>query len=430
MNNGGVAAFVTRYRSANPQSAELYERLRRVMPGGETRAVTYFQPFPLGVAFGRGSSLTDVDGHTYLDMLNNYTSLVHGHAFPPITEAIIAATSAGTAYPAPTELQFELAELLCQRYPAVEALRFTNSGTEAAGLALRIARRATGRRLLLLFEGGYHGTAAEFADDGPDRVTVPFNDVGALREALNSEVAAVFVEPFLGSGGVVAAAEGFLLEVQAQARRRGTVFVLDEVQALRNAYNGTHAAMGLEPDLVLMGKIIGGGMPVGAVGGRRTLLDLTAGDRADGLRHSGTFNGNPVTMAAGLASMRALTPAAIDELNSGAEQLQHMIATAANSNGVPATINRAGSILQVHVVGTDRRLNQTESAPDEQALLHLALLGSGVYAAPRGMLNLSTVMSEADLLSAAEAYQRAFVEIGDASSWEVAAGGSASRRPR
>jgi len=400
------------YRDANPRSAAIYARLRRVLPGGETRAVTYFGPFPLAIVSGRGARVTDADGHVYLDVLNNYTSLVHGHAFAPISDAIASAMSGGTAHAAPSERQYELAELLCDRYPAVESLRFANSGSEAAMLAQRIARRATGRRRILLFTGAYHGTAPDFADDGPDTIRVPYNDSAAVASALDSSVAAVFAEPFLGSGGVILGEPSFLANVQALAQRNGALFALDEVQALRNAFHGMHHALDLDPDLVLMGKIIGGGLPVGAVGGREALLILTAADRPTSLQHSGTFNGNPLTMAAGLASMRGLTEGAIELLNLRAEQLREAIQAAADSAGVAIRVNRAGSILHVHIRSSEGEASADDgSQPERSALLHLALLSEGVYAAPRGMLNLSTVMSDADLELIPDAYQRAFAQV-------------------
>jgi glutamate-1-semialdehyde 2,1-aminomutase len=350
----------------------------------------------------------DADGHRYLDVLNNYTALVHGHAYPPIVEAIGRAARNGTAHPAPSSQQAALAELLCSRYPAVRLVRFTNSGSEAAILALRIARRATRRRRIVMFAGGYHGTAPEFTDDDPDRVQVPYNDVEALTTQMDASVAAIFVEPFLGSGGVIPATTGFLPTVQTLARRWGALFVLDEVQALRNSYHGMHAELGLEPDLVLMGKIIGGGLPVGALGGRAELMAMTAAQSSDAVRHSGTFNGNPLTMAAGLASMNNLAASAISRLNELAARLATDIEEAAAAAQMPASVTRAGSILQVHLLdpAESQRLHGAET--DDVAILHLALLQEGVYAAPRGMLNWSSVMTEADIQRVSDAYGRAF----------------------
>jgi glutamate-1-semialdehyde 2,1-aminomutase len=370
--------LIREYEARTPRSREVFERLRAHLPGGETRTITFYRPYPLVIARGEGPILKDVDGNRYVDVLNNYTSLVHGHVFPPIVEAIREAVAEGTAFPAPHPRQLEWAELLTQRYPAVERVRFTNSGTEAAILAARIARRATGRERILLFEGAYHGTGPEFLGERADVVRVPYGEI-----ALDESIAAVFVEPFLGSGGVVEAGADFLGELQAEARRTGALFVLDEVQSLRNAYHGVHGALGLEPDLVLMGKIIGGGIAVGAVGGRQDVMELTAADRDDALLHAGTFNGNPLAAAAGVACLTALDERAIAGLNRRAAEL---------AKRIPMPVRRSGSIM--HVEGAD------------PSTLHLALLLEGVFAAPRGMLNLSTVMTDEHCEAVADAYAR------------------------
>lgn len=399
-----LAALGREYEARTPGSRALQSRLSAVLPSGETRSVTYFPPYPLVLTRGSGAVVTDVDGNAYIDVLNNYTALVHGHAHPSILEAAREAMADGTVFPAPNRPQLELAELLVERYPAIELVRFTNSGTEASTLALRIARRATGRRGLLMFEGGYHGTAPEFADGGPDTRRVPYNNPAALRDALDDSIAAVFAEPFLGSGGVVPAAEGFLRAVQAAARSAGALFVLDEVQALRTYLHGVHGALDLEPDLVTMGKIIGGGFPVGAVGGRRELMELTAAARRGALSHAGTFNGNPVTTAAGLASLRLLDQRAIDQLDVRGASLETTIATAARAAGDVAWVSRFGSILHVH-------LDDGPLGSEGAAALHLALLLEGVYAAPRGMLNLSTALTDAQLDRVAGAYESALSRI-------------------
>ncbi|MDQ3890314.1 MAG: aminotransferase class III-fold pyridoxal phosphate-dependent enzyme [Actinomycetota bacterium] len=388
------------YRKRTRESARRFERFRACLPGGETRTFTFHEPYPVVLERGEGPVLVDVDGNRYVDVLNNYTSLVHGHAFAPVVEAIAGAARTGTALPAPHPRQLAWAELLQARYPAVELVRFTNSGSEAAILAARIARRSTGRRRLLLFEGAYHGTGADFAGETADASIVPYGDVDRARAALDDSVAAVFAEPFLGTGGVIEASPAFLHGVREEARRRGALFVLDEVQSLRNAPHGMHAEAGLEPDLLLMGKIIGGGLPVGAVGGRREIMAVTAGDRSDRLPHSGTFNGNPVTAAAGLAGLAALDGEAIERLNRRARELAGRIEAEGATAGVRVVVRRSGSIMHVHL-----------AEGDPPALLHLSLLLEGVYAAPRGMLNLSTAMSDEHCAAVASGYARAFARM-------------------
>lgn len=416
-----VTPIVREFLARSRTSRAVFERAKKSMPGGETRSITYYRPYPIAIRSGRGAVLRDVDGNEYVDVLNNYTSLVHGHAFQPVIDAIAEATRDGTVHPAPHQRQVELAELLCGRYPAVEAVRFTNSGSEAAGLALRIARRVTGRRRVVLFEGAYHGTTAEFIEDGPDIVRVPYNHGEALASALDERVAAVFVEPFLGSAGVIPADPAFLEQVEREVRAIGGLFVLDEVQALRNAEHGIHGSLGLTPDLVLMGKIIGGGLPVGAVGGRAEIMRVTAADRPDHLAHAGTFNGNVLTMAAGHASLRDLDVAAIERLNADAAMLAERIEDSARRAGMAASVTRSGSILHVHLLDrppTDA-LGAAAAPAEAVAALHLALLLEGVYAAPHGMLNLSTALGQAELATVAGAYERAFARVRDAISVPV-----------
>jgi glutamate-1-semialdehyde 2,1-aminomutase len=231
----------------------------------------------------------------------------------------------------------------------------------------------------------------------------------------------VFAEPFLGSGGVVPAREDFLHAVQQSARAAGALFVLDEIQGLRNHYHGTHEAFGLSPDLVLMGKIIGGGFPVGAVGGRAGLLEHLSTSAPRQLAHSGTFNGNVLSMVAGDVSMELLTEDAVARLGRMAARLQDDIARAGKQAGLDVTVTRAGSIMHVHFLGHPPADFAEAERADRRpgTLLHLALLNNGVYAAPRGMLNLSTALSDADLDVAAGAYERAFAAV--AAEWAPAA---------
>jgi glutamate-1-semialdehyde 2,1-aminomutase len=407
--------LIGEYQARTSGSAAYHEQARRHLPGGETRAVTHFEPYPVVLAEGHGALVADVDGNQYVDVINNYTALVHGHAFWPVVEAVHAALPAGTAFPAPHATQLRLARMLTERYPAVEQVRFTNSGTEAALLVLRIVRAATGRRRIVTFAGSYHGTVPELIDGGADTIRVPYNDADLAEAMIDSSVAAVFAEPFLGSGGVIPANPEFLRLVQDRARAAGAIFVLDEVQSLRNALHGMHAAFDLTPDLLMMGKIIGGGFPVGAVGGRASLMDLTSAARPDGLSCSGTFNGNVITMTAGAAALAALDGPAIFALNDRARALADQIEAAASRARIPCSVTRAGSILQVHLLGSSPTSAASAAAVPREwmSALHVALLLEGVYAAPRGMLSLSTALDGNLLARVADGYARAFTRIRD-----------------
>ncbi|HWL59886.1 MAG TPA: aminotransferase class III-fold pyridoxal phosphate-dependent enzyme [Microbacteriaceae bacterium] len=406
--------LVDAYATMRPRSREIFERACVALPGAETRSVTHFAPFPTSIERGAGSRLHDVDGHEYLDVVNNYTSLIHGNAFAPIVEVQIPLLSSGTAFSALHLRQLELAEALRARVASVEQVRFTNSGSEASALALRIARKATGRRGLVMATGAYHGGVDPFHPDAPEVIRVDYNQLDGLDSAITESTAAVFMEPFLGAGGVLPGEPEFLRAVQDRAREVGAVFVLDEVQSLRNGFGGMQSELGLDPDLTTMGKIIGGGLPIGAVGGRARLLELTSPLVPERLEHSGTFNGNIPAVAGGVVALRHLDGARIEQLNTDAALLAERIEAAGRASGMPVTVTRSGSIMNVHPGAA--RVHTPKAAHRGltfRAALHLALLVEGVYAAPRGMLNLSTVLTPEDLEAVAAGYARAFEHLSD-----------------
>lgn len=407
----GVTELVGEFRASTPGSEAVFHRATAVLPGGETRSVTYHPPYPVILVEGHGAELLDADGNIYLDLVNNYTSLIHGNAYPPAVAAASAALAGGAVFPSPHERQLELAELLVGRVPGVERVRFTNSGTEASVLAARLARRATGRAKLMLFDGAYHGSSPPLLAEDPDVVTVAYNDVDAVRAALTDDVAAVFAEPFLGAGGVLPGQPGFLRAVAELARARGALFVLDEVQSLRNGPHGEQGRLGLRPDITVLGKLIGGGLPIGAIGGAEHLLRLTAATTEGHLHHSGTFNGHLAAAAAGTVTLRHLDGPAIDRLDHHARRLATAITDAGARAGLPVSVTRAGSILNVHLSPTppqDVRQARATAETPLLAALHLALLLEGIYATPRGMINLSTVLGEDDLTRTVKAYAHAF----------------------
>jgi glutamate-1-semialdehyde 2,1-aminomutase len=406
--------LISEYQERTPGSAAAHCRASGVLPGGETRSVTHYPPYPVAMAEGSGARLVDLDGNEYLDLVNNYTSLIHGNAYAPATMAAVRTLAAGSVFPSTHRLQVELAELLIARVPSVERVRFTNSGTEANILAARLAKHVTGRGKLLLFEGGYHGSAPSLLPGGPDVVTAPYNDVDAVRAALSEDIAAVFAEPFLGAGGVIPSGPGFLRAVQELAHASGALFVLDEVQSLRNAVGGEQSRLGLRPDITSMGKIIGGGLPIGAIGGSAELMAHAAATAPGHLVHSGTFNGHLAAVAAGAVNMRDLDQQAIDRLERFAATLASGIGAAASRAGLGLSVTRAGSILNVHfsqVAPTTAA--EAHSAAETSLLpaLHLALLAEGVYTAPRGMLNLSTALRAEDVARTIDAYDRAFARL-------------------
>ena len=375
-------------------------RAAGVMPGGNTRTTAHYAPFPLAIDRADGPFLWDADGNRLIDLLLNYTSLVHGHRYPPVMEAVTAVLERGTAWPAATPEQVDLAGALCRRIRSVERVRFCNSGTEAGLLTVRIARRATGRRLLLKAAEGYHGSYDEL-DSGPETLTAPYGDTAAFLDQIDrhgAELAAVVLEPVLSSGGVITPPPGFLSDVAAAARAAGAVFVLDEVITLRLGVGGAQAAAGVDPDLTMMAKLIGGGFPVGAVGGRADLLEHLDPRRPDALQHSGTYNGNLVTCAAGYAAVSALTPEAIDRMAAQGRRLAESLEASTGRHGIPVSVGLSGSLVN---------LRGSESL---RAAIHLLALAHGLYIAPRGMMALCTVTTDALIAEIGERFDAVFAD--------------------
>ncbi|MBI3636395.1 MAG: glutamate-1-semialdehyde 2,1-aminomutase [Candidatus Rokubacteria bacterium] len=356
---------------AMKDSIQLYAAAERVIPGGVNSPVRAFRGVggqPFFVSHARGSRLTDVDGREYIDFLGSWGPMILGHAPAAVIEAVTEAAKMGTSYGAPTPAEVEMAEAITAAYPSMEMMRLVSSGTEAAMSAIRLARGATGRDVLVKFDGCYHGHADSLlvkAGSGgatfgiPDSrgvpaalaqltVTVPFNDLDAIRDVFRArghEIAAVIVEPVAGNMGVVPPRPDFLAGLRELCREHGAVLIFDEViTGFRVAYGGAQALYGVRPDLTCLGKIIGGGLPVGAYGGRRDLMSQVA--PLGGVYQAGTLSGNPLAVAAGLATLRALsTGDPYARLEALGARLARGLAAGAEKAGVPVRINRVGSML-------------------------------------------------------------------------------------
>jgi glutamate-1-semialdehyde 2,1-aminomutase len=401
------------YRAKTPKSGELHQRLAKSLASGETREIAFYRPYAMAIASAAGPRVTDYDNNTYIDLVNNLASLVHGHRFPPVWRAVEDAFhELGSAQAGPHRYLLQFAELLVERYPAFERVRLTNSASEAAILALRIARHATGRRRMLMFEGGYHGMGSEFTDPQPEVTRIPFNDEAAVSDAVDETVAAVFVESFLGSAGVIPAEPGFLEKIQECARRAGAVFVLDETQSLRGHYAAHHGAHRLRPDLVMMGKCVGGGLPIGVLGGKSELIEIASASHDGGLRHSGTFNGNVLSSAAGHQSMLALDAKAIANLNEKAAWLADELEAEGRRLRLPMVVTRANSTLCVHFMER-APANASEALPHTELAkwFHIAALLEGICVIRGGRLNLTTVLTDEDLASISRSLSGAFERL-------------------
>ena len=410
------------YRAATEKSAQMAKRAERVMPGGDTRTTTFFRPYTLTIQRGEGPFLWDVDGNRYIDLLGNYTSLVHGNAYPPIVDAVTKAVRDGSSWPARSEAQTDLATLLCERVASVDRVRFCNSGTEAGMLAAHVARRLTGRKLILMARYGYHGSYDDLevglaGTDGEFTMLADFGEATAFEALLSergAEIAAVFLEPVLGSAGVVEPPAGFLERVAEATRRAGAMFIVDEVITLRLAEGGGQQIFDVKPDLTMFGKIIGGGFPVGAIGGSEDVMSAFDPRNRGSIFHSGTFNGNPVTCTAGAVSLRELTQARIDKMAKQGERLAAELARAARQVELPFSVRHCGSLLNVFFLKEPPA--PTIAREDARAIsnFHLAALNQGLFLAPRGMIALSTVITDEVLSEVCERAAKAMADIAQA----------------
>ncbi len=414
------------YGIRTERSREIFGRLERSIPGGNTRSLAYFPPYPLVISSGSGCRIRDADGNEFIDLLNNYTASVHGHALPAVNEAMKEQAAMGTVFPAPSGLQAELAERIVDRVASVEKVRFANSGTEAIMMAVRGARAFTGREKIVKAEGGYNGmweqVPISWLQDSyraamPEGVRklvrmVDYNDVGQLEAAMEEEgdeVAAVILEPVTGTGVFVGTPEYF-----AAARRladeHGALLICDEVITLRLGVGGFQEALGVRPDLTTMGKIIGGGLPVGAFGGRADVMEVFDPRSPRHLHHSGTFNGNLMTMAAGCVTLDLLTHSEIERINALGGRLAGGIRRSlAERPDLRGVVNDCGSLVHVNfgTEGEVRKFSDLRPENPVTAAFHLAALDEGVYFAPRGFMNTSTAMDEQVVDEALEACSRA-----------------------
>jgi glutamate-1-semialdehyde 2,1-aminomutase len=416
MLDAALAQAMDAFAAVRPKTKAMHQRAAEVMPGGNTRTVLFTAPFPIRVEKGEGATLTDIDGHRYLDLLGEYSAGIYGHSHPQILEAARAALEKGLNFGGHHADEVTLAELVTRRFH-LDLVRFTNSGTEANMMALAAARCFTGRGKIMPMQGGYHGGTLYFSH-GASPVNAPFdcvmgeyNDVAVTRKLIADnagELAAVILEPMLGGGGCIPANPDFLAMLRAETAARGIVLIFDEVMTSRLHPGGLSAKLGIEPDLKTLGKYVGGGMSFGAFGGRREIMSLFDPARPDALPHAGTFNNNTLTMAVGSAAMsRIYTPEACLALNQRGDLLRESLNDLFMRYQVRMKAMGQGSMIAIHPMAgeiatphdlekTDRRLRQ---------LLFLDLLEEGIYIAERGFMALSLMVTEEDcgrLLTAVE----------------------------
>lgn len=413
--DAAVELAEARYAAKRPRSQAHMQGAAGSLPGGNTRTVIHFRPFPFVVARSEGCYLHDIDGHRYRDFLGEYTAGLFGHSDPAIKAALSAALEKGWVHGGHIEEERQLADALVARFPSIELVRFCNSGTEANLMAIVTARVFTKRPKIMVFSGGYHGGVLKYAN-GPASTNVPlplveagFNDIeGSVRSIENNsdELAAVLIEPMQGSAGCISPAPGFLEALREACTRAGALLIFDEVMTSRLSPGGLQQALDVTPDLTTLGKYLGGGVPLGAFGGRADVMALYDPNTANALGHAGTFNNNQFSMAAGVATMtQVYTPETAIAHNERGDRFRSRLNQIAGASGLPIQFTGLGSMMNAHFstrpIHRIEDVNQTSQ--EAKRLFHLEMLARGYYCAGRGMINLSLPMADDDLDGFAEA---------------------------
>lgn len=428
------------------RSAQLYRRARAVMPSGSSRLTIFFKPYAVYARSGEGCRVTDEDGVTRIDFINNYSSLIHGHRPPEVMAAVADQLTRLTAVGLPTESEIALAELLAERLAGVEQVRYVNSGTEAVMLAIKAARAFTGRPKIAKVEGAYHGgyDHAEVSQTAMpdvwgdaaapnatptyvgqpagvlnDVVVLPWNDVEASRallEAHADQLAGVLIDPLPSRVGFVAITPAYLAMLKDFTVRSGALLILDEVYNLRLGYNGAQGKFGVVPDLTTLGKIIGGGFPVGAVGGRAEIMSVFGFDEGrPKVPHGGTYNANPVTMVAGLKTMQMLPQEEFARLKALGDRLRSGLAACLKDRGMAGQITGDESFAMLSLsdrpIATYRDLVYAAKFAEAQVAVHRSLMNRGILTSPSLLFTLSTPMDEAVVDYALEQVAAALAEL-------------------
>jgi glutamate-1-semialdehyde 2,1-aminomutase len=396
------------YAAKRPKSAQIHQRARDTMPGGNTRSVLFYTPFPTAMARGERCFLEDADDHRYIDFCGEYTAGLFGHSEPRIQTALHAAIDRGLNLASVGEREGQLAALLCARFPSLERVRFTNSGTEANMMALGAARAFSGRPGILAFRGGYHGGLLTLVGGGsPINAPLPvtladYNDTQQTLETLlahAAEIAAVILEPMMGSGGCIPATPEFMVALRNATREAGILLVFDEVMTSRHSAGGLQKLCGVTPDLTTLGKYIAGGMSFGAFGGRGDVMDLFDGHRPGALIHSGTFNNNVMSMAGGLVAMGEIFDAATaDALFARGEDLRARLNRICQQRALDMHFSGLGSMMQPHFRKGPILRPYVATAREEslRELYFFDLLAAGIYIARRGMIAMTLPIGEAE----------------------------------
>lgn len=427
------------YVNSTPTSQHLQREAEKYLPGGSSRGTAYFEPYPFFVDYTKGHHVTDVDGNRYLDFMLNATTYVLGHANQRVVEAVKHQADRGLSYSTPAPSQIKLAEMLCNRVPSVEKIRFTNSGTEGTLNAIRAARAFTGKHKIAKIEGGYHGnheyvsvsvytplgnletnkttSVPEWPGQPPsvveDVLSLPYNDLETTERILSQnadELACLIIEPVLSNFGYLPANHNYLQGIRKLTTKLGILLIFDEVQSFRLASGGAQEIYNVTPDLTAFGKVIGGGMPVGAWGGRNDIMNFFDPTTNPIITHSGTFNANPMTMTAGIATLEQLTPSTLKAMNSLGDTLRGKLRSVFDELNVTAQVTGIGSLFGIHFTNENivdyRSVLRGDS--NKRANLFKALLEEGILMQTKTAGALCTLTTPREVDGLVDAIRRIF----------------------
>ncbi|KAJ6016837.1 acetylornithine aminotransferase [Penicillium sp. IBT 35674x] len=388
-----LRSLIQQYETSHPLSKKAHENAKRVLPAGSTRSVLVSEPFPLVIKSAEGANITTVDGKTFENFISDYSAGIYGHSHPVIHTAIQDALAIGFSLGGVLAKEAELADVLVQRFPSVEKVRFCNSGTEANTFALATAVAYTGRKKILVFDNGYHGGTISFYGTSGSPMNLPhefvlgrFNSIEQTSPLLNTDIAAILIEPMQSAGGMRPASRDFLAYLRQAATEIGAVLIFDEVVTSRLHYNGLQGAWGIIPDMTTLGKYLGGGFPFGAFGGLARIMDrFDSSDKSLAFHHSGTFNNNVFTMFAAVAASKMITPEEIQRLNGLGDRFREEANQIASQFG-QISFTGYGSMIGIHFAG--------ENADQLRDIFYFSLLTKGLSVGRRGFVALNLLHTE------------------------------------
>jgi len=419
------------YRQRTQKSRKIIENAAKYVPDGDFRVSVWFEPYPTVMDRGDGCLLYDVDGNDYIDFSNNWTSMVLGNNHPKVVEAITRQAPMGSAMAAPHESAYEWAKIICDRIPSVDKVRFCTSGSEAVMFAIRAARAFTGKDKILKMEGNYHGSYDPMEmttgwrklpvglpkSVEKDVLVMPFNDKEAAERIIREnkdELAAVIVEGILGAAGMIPPEDDYLKHLQKAASQNDVLLIIDEVISFRLATGGAQQIFDVKPDLTVLGKTIGGGLPTGAFGGREDVMAVYSPRQKRPAHHAGTFVATPIAVQAGIANLKEMTAETLDRINALGRELAERMQGVLDELRIKAQIKGYGSLQQIHF--TPEPVFTASTAyftmdRDVLRLFHLSMMNKGLFIGSRGFFSISTPMSRAEIDKAIEATADCLTEL-------------------